>query len=190
MRKSKVETAETRRRIVEVAAQQFRSKGIQGTGLNDVMAEAGLTHGGFYRHFESKNQLVAEACELGFAGVVDSFNALASQADGKAAFASMVDSYVSSAHRDNAAGGCPLAGMGSELARADEVTRETATEGFKKIVDVLAKGMKSKRSADDTSDAMFALAAMVGAITLSRVVSDTGASDAVLQTVKDHLDRL
>lgn len=190
MRKSKAETAETRRRIVEVAAQQFRSKGIQGTGLNDVMSEVGLTHGGFYRHFESKNQLLAEAFELGLASVVDSFSELARKADGDAAFVSMVNSYVSKAHRDNAAGGCPLAGMGSELARADELTRETATQGLNQMVEVLAKHIGSNQAKGDTSDAMFALSAMVGAITLSRIVSDPKASDAVLQTVKRHLAEL
>lgn len=189
MKKSKVETAETRRRIVEVAAQQFRSKGIQATGVNDVMSEAGLTHGGFYRHFESKNQLVAEACELGLSAVIDKFNALASKADDKAGFKSIVDEYVSRAHRDNPADGCPLAGMGSELARADEVTREAATEGFNKMVVVLAKGAGSQQAENGTSEAVFALAAMVGAITLSRVVSDRKASDAVLQTVKSHLNK-
>ncbi|MBN3836069.1 TetR/AcrR family transcriptional regulator [Burkholderia sp. Ac-20344] len=187
MRKSKAETAETRRRIVEVAAQQFRSKGIQGTGLNDVMSEAGLTHGGFYRHFESKNQLLAEAFELGLSSVVDSLGELARKSDGKAGFASMVNSYVSKAHRDNAAGGCPFAGMGSELARADELTRETATQGLSKMVEVLAEHIGSGEAEDDTSHAMFALSAMVGAITLSRIVSDPKASDALLKTVKRHL---
>ncbi|RQS24245.1 TetR/AcrR family transcriptional regulator [Burkholderia sp. Bp8998] len=187
MRKSKAETAETRRRIVEVAAQQFRSKGIQGTGLNDVMSEAGLTHGGFYRHFESKNQLLAEAFELSLSSVVDALGELACKGDGKAGFASMVNSYVSKAHRDNAAGGCPFASMGSELARADELTREAATQGISKVVDVLAKHIGSDQGEEDTSDAMFALSAMVGAITLSRIVSDPKASDALLKTVKRHL---
>jgi Transcriptional regulator len=188
MRKSKIETAETRRRIIEVAAQQFRSKGIQATGVNEVMSEAGLTHGGFYRHFESKNQLVAEACELGFTAVVDSFNALASNAQGKAGFKSIIDDYVSTGHRDNAADGCPLAGMGSELARADETTREAATEGFNRMVAVLAERVGDSQADTANSDAVFALAAMVGALTLSRIVTDPAASDAILQTVKRHLN--
>ncbi|BBA40092.1 MULTISPECIES: TetR/AcrR family transcriptional regulator [Burkholderia] len=192
MRKSRAETAETRQRIVEIAAQQFRSKGIQGTGLNDVMSEAGLTHGGFYRHFESKNQLLAEAFELALSSVVDSLSESARKTGGKAGFASMVNSYVSRTHRDNAADGCPFAGMGSELARADELTREAATLGLSKMVEALAEHIGSGEAGDDMShpNAMFALSAMVGAITLSRIVSDPKTSDALLKTVKRHLIEL
>jgi TetR/AcrR family transcriptional repressor of nem operon len=187
MRKSKLEAAETRRRIVEVAAQQFRSNGIQATGLNDVMSQAGLTHGGFYRHFHSKNQLVAEACEAGLSEIVDSFEVLASKSEGKEGFKSIVDNYVSSAHRDNAAGGCSLASLGSELARSDDATRKAATEGFNEMVAVLAREIEGQQRGAATSDAVFTLAAMVGAITLSRVISDEKTSDDVLRAVNSRL---
>lgn len=187
MKKSRIETAETRKRIVDVAARQFRSKGIHATGLAEVMSEAGLTHGGFYRHFASKDQLVAEACEAGLNAVVESFEAAASQSESKAAFKAIVDSYVSVAHRDDTANGCPLVAMGSELARGDEHTREAAAQGFNNMVDVIAKRVGRRNADVARSEAVFALAAMIGAVTMSRIFADPEASASVLETVKQHL---
>ncbi|MGT2431701.1 TetR/AcrR family transcriptional regulator [Cupriavidus basilensis] len=187
MRKSKVEAAETRRRIVEVAAREFRLNGIHATGLADVMTQAGLTQGGFYRHFESKDQLVAEACAEATKDVVDALEVAASHGDGKEGFKAIVDAYVSTAHRDTATGGCPLAAMGSELARADEQTRAAASRAFNDLVDVLAKRASRRQRETARSDAVFALAAMVGAVTLSRIIEDSDVSLAVLRDVKQHL---
>jgi TetR/AcrR family transcriptional regulator, transcriptional repressor for nem operon len=187
MRKSKAETAETRRRIVEVAARQFRSKGIHATGLSDLMSEAGLTHGGFYRHFESKDQLVAEACEAGFESLIESFEKAASEAPDGEAFKSIVQTYVSTSHRDSQTGGCPIAGMGSELAHGDEKTREVTVQGFDDMVNVLAKQIRRRKADAAHSEAVFAMAAMIGAVTMSRIIADPEVSASVLETVKQHL---
>src|SRR5438445_4465307 len=144
MRKTKVETAETRRRIVEVAAREFRLNGIQATGLNDVMSPLGLTQGGFYRHFASKDQLVAEACSQAMTEVIGGLESVVRRSDAKNGFAAMVDAYVSQAHRDTPTAGCPLAAMGSELVRADEQTRAAATQSFEDLVAVLADRMGGK----------------------------------------------
>src|ERR1043166_4571234 len=134
MKKSKIETAETRRRIVKAAAAEFRRNGIHATGLCDLMAAAGLTHGGFYRHFDSKDQLVAEACAVGMeAGVGAACHGL-----GKSGLKEIAASYLSTAHRDNPSEGCLLAGLGSELARSGDETRAKATAGILKLVDVIA----------------------------------------------------
>ncbi|HEY4353915.1 MAG TPA: TetR/AcrR family transcriptional regulator [Paraburkholderia sp.] len=192
MKKSKVETAETRRRIVDVAARQFRLNGIQATGLNDLMAEAGLTRGGFYRHFESKDQLVAEACARSFESMIASLENAASESDGEGtgSFQAIVDRYVSDDHRDNRAARCPLAAMGSELARADEGTRAAASEGMDDLVEVVTKCLGRSQPDVTQSRAVFAVAAMVGAITMSRIIVDPNASSRVLQFVKEHLDTL
>jgi TetR/AcrR family transcriptional repressor of nem operon len=190
MRKSKVETAETRKRIVEVAARAFRDNGIHATGLVDVMSKAGLSHGGFYRHFGSKDQLVAEACEAGLTTMIGELEAVAHASDCKDSFGAIVEAYVSAEHRDAPAGGCPLAGMGSELARADEQTRAAASHGFDELVEMLAKRVGRRPQEAARSEAVFALAAMIGAITMSRIVTDPDASLAVLQNVKHHLARI
>ena len=112
MRKSREEAAQTRRRIVEAASCEFRKNGIVATGLNDLMKAAGLTHGGFYKHFESKDQLVAEATTV----------ALDALLEGMAAHPTInaaVAAYLSTRHRDNPASGCPLVAIGSELSRSD-----------------------------------------------------------------------
>ncbi|WP_144140267.1 TetR/AcrR family transcriptional regulator [Paraburkholderia sp. BCC1884] len=189
MKKSKTETAETRRRIVETAARQFRRNGIQATGVAEVMAEAGLTHGGFYRHFGSKDQLVAEACEAGFGPVTEAFEAATKRDDGEG-FNAIVDSYVSTGHRDNPEEGCPLAGMGSELARADLPTREIAAKGFDDMVGVIAKGLEPGQPESARSEAIFAVATMIGAITMARVIADPDASASVLEIVRERLKTL
>lgn len=190
MRKSKAETAETRRRIVEMAAREFRLKGIQATGLNDVMTPLGLTQGGFYRHFASKDQLVAEACTQAMGEVVAGLEAAAGKKGARRGIAPLVDAYVSTAHRDTPTGGCPLAAMGSELAHADTQTRQAATQGFDDLRDALAKRFADKSPEEAKSAAAFALAAMIGAITMSRVIEDSDASVALLNDVKRHLDEI
>src|SRR5258707_8674779 len=107
MRKSREEAAQTRKRIVTAASEEFRKNGIVATGLNDLMRAAGLTHGGFYKHFASKDQLVAEACAEALKTILEMLAAAASE-KGAAA-------YLSTGHRDNPATGCPLSATGSEL---------------------------------------------------------------------------
>lgn len=187
MKKSKVETAETRRRIVETAAREFRRNGINATGLADVMAAAGLTHGGFYRHFESKDQLVGEACAAGMEFVVESAEAAARDCDGKGGFEAIVDNYLALAHRNDRCDGCPLAGLGSELARADDETRAAASAGFLRLVEVLARQIRRRKPKVAKSDAIFALSAMIGAVTMSRIVADPDLSAAILRDTKRHL---
>jgi TetR/AcrR family transcriptional repressor of nem operon len=187
MRKSKLETADTRRRIVDVAARAFRAKGIQATGLSDLMSDAGLTHGGFYRHFESKDHLLAQACEAAFTEIIDKLETFAGDRIGTEGYRAMVDAYVSTSHRDAPADGCPLASMGSELARADGLTRAAAARGFDGLVDTPARRSRRRQRAVARSEAVFALSAMIGAVTMARVVQDPDASAAILQTVKEHL---
>lgn len=190
MRKSRAETAETRQRIVEVAAGEFRGKGIHATGLADVMAAAGLSHGGFYRHFDSKDQLVAEACQAGLAGMINALEGAADGRDEEEGFKAVVDAYMSTAHRDAPENGCPLAGMGSELARADEMTRTTAARGFDELVEMLAKRIGKVEEAADRSRAAFALAAMIGALTMSRIIADPDSSASLLEDVKQHIQAI
>lgn len=191
MRKSRAETAETRQRIVDVAAELFRANGIHATGLADVMAAAGLSHGGFYRHFGSKDHLVAEACETGLNNIVGKLENASHGHEGQEAFNAVVDAYMSASHRDGPARGCPLAGMASELARADDATRAAAVRGFEALVETLVTSDESgtKKTAD-RSRAVFALSAMIGALTMSRVIADPEASAALLETVRQQIESL
>jgi TetR/AcrR family transcriptional regulator, transcriptional repressor for nem operon len=188
MKKSKVETANTRKRIVQVAAQEFRRNGIQKTGVADVMAAAGLTQGGFYRHFDSKDQLVAEACAASMSDLVEA--AEAAVEGGDEAFLHHLENFLSCKNRDNWLGGCPLVFVGSELARADKDTRRAASQGYRELVNVVAKQSCAEDDAAAGAEAIFTLSAMIGAVTLSRIVDDPGLSAQILDETKKYLLKL
>ena len=177
MRKSREEAAETRKRIVRAAAREFRERGIVATGLADLMKAAGLTHGGFYKHFGSKDQLVAEA-------TVSAMDSILEELAAHPTVKSAVAGYLSTRHRDNPASGCPLAAIGGELARSDKKTRAAATAGFVRLVDILAG---KARTADVRRQALVSAVTMIGAVTMSRVVSDPKLSAEILGAAGKNL---
>src|SRR5467141_1213506 len=172
MKRSKQETAETRKRIVETAATEFRRNGIDGTGLADLMGAAGLTHGGFYRHFDSKDHLVAEASADAFAAKIGEMEASAFAAKGRKALEAIANDYLSPEHRKDRAYGCPLAALGSELARSEKSTRSAATEGILKMIAAVAERMKDPNTDRTKKSASVFVATMLGALTISRIVAD------------------
>jgi TetR/AcrR family transcriptional repressor of nem operon len=187
MKKSKLEAAETRRRIVKMAAAEFRRNGIHATGLSDVMAAAGLTHGGFYRHFDSKDELVAEACAAAMEPAAENIVAAACYGAANDSVEAIVTSYLCPDHRDNLSKGCLIAALGSELARSDDKTRAVATAGFLKLVEVVAKQYRRAKPKAAKARALVAVTAMIGAVMMSRIVTDPELSAAILQHTKKHL---
>ena len=185
MRKTRAETAETRRRNVEIASQAFRSQGIEATGVAEIMATAGLTHGGFYRHFSSKEELVAEAVAMSLEQLALKSERAAKQGP-QAALNHALD-YLSSRHRDDVEHGCTFAAAGSELARADEKTRHIASEAFKRTLKGLAPFMCTSANEDATSAAISVLTNMIGALTMARLVDDPALSDRILQVTRERL---
>ena len=177
MRKSREQAAETRKRIVRAAACEFREKGIVATSLADLMKAAGMTHGGFYKHFESKDQLIAEAC-------AEATQELMERMETQPTINAAVAGYLSTRHRDTPASGCPFSAIGSELARTDEKTREVATAAFERLVGLLA-GNSSER--DARRRALVAAATMIGAVTMSRVVNDPTLSAEILREAEKSL---
>jgi TetR/AcrR family transcriptional repressor of nem operon len=184
MRKSKQEAAETRQRILKTAGAKFRQNGIGGTGLSDLMAAAGLTHGGFYRHFQSKGQLVAEACAAATESAIARFFSNKSPQSGLKA---RVAKYLSQAHRDDPSAGCPLAALGSEIARCDEKTRAAATQAFLELVNIIAAESGKTRPDVARRRAWVVAATMVGALTMSRIVTDSELSAGILREAKKQL---
>jgi TetR/AcrR family transcriptional regulator, transcriptional repressor for nem operon len=187
MKKSKLEAAETRRKIVRTAAAEFRQKGINGTSLADLMAAAGLTHGGFYRHFESKDQLVAEACAAAFESANETAWVPLLQQSKRNGVDALVAKYLSEDHRDDQRGGCPFAALGSELARSDENTRAAATEGLLKLVDAIARQFSELRHDVAKRRALVTLSTMVGSLTLARMVTDSKLSTTILRESAKHV---
>jgi TetR/AcrR family transcriptional regulator, transcriptional repressor for nem operon len=185
MKKSKAETAQTRKRIVEVAAQAFKINGIQATGVAEIMAAAGLSHGGFYRHFATKEQLVAEACAASMDILVDAAEAAAGNGD--ESLLKHLEDLISVEYRDEHLGGCPLVAMGSELARADLQTRRAASRGFRELIEVMAKRNREDGSASAKDDAIFTLFSMIGAITIARIMDDSEYSEQILKVARKRL---
>jgi len=185
MRKSKQEAARTRARIVEAAAAEFREQGIAATGLADLMSAAGLTHGGFYRHFESKAQLVAETSAAAITTMTDRLACAVSGKRGRAGLKAAAAAYLSTLHRDNPRDGCPLAALGSELSRADAQTRSVATAGFLKMVDVLASQFDQDKPREARKRAIAAAATLIGALTMSRIVDDEALSESILRSAAE-----
>jgi TetR/AcrR family transcriptional repressor of nem operon len=182
LRKSNKEAAQTREAIVAAAADHIRRTGIAEASLADMMAAAGLTHGGFYRHFRNKEHLVAEA--LSAAG--DKTAALISRTMSKAGVNAAVDSYLSTSHRDAPTPICPLAALGSEVGRSGSETKAAATEVLEKLIATLADGRSGPEA---RGDAIVAFSTMIGAMTLARIVSGTPLSEEILDRAKDHLRR-
>lgn len=187
MRKSKQETAETRRRIVEAASVEFRRNGIDGTGLADLMAAAGLTHGGFYKHFESKEQVVEESVALAIESMADSMDHTLSASPGLRGLHAAITDYLAIEHRDNAASGCPFVALGSEVARSSDAVREATTAGFLKMVNSMANQLDGVSAATARKEALVMLSTMIGAVTMARIVTDANLSASILRQTRKHL---
>ena len=185
MRKSREEAAETRARIIRKASKEFNQHGIAGTGLADVMKSAGLTHGGFYKHFQSKDELVAEALEE---ALDKSFRGMEQVAD-EGAIAEVINEYLSPVHRDDFDNACPLPALGTELWRAGGKTRQKASEGVLKFISLVEKHLNGLPAKDSKSRAHAIVAALVGSMMLSRIVTDPKLSDRLLRDTRDFVLR-
>jgi TetR/AcrR family transcriptional regulator, transcriptional repressor for nem operon len=182
MRVSRAEAEKNRERIIEVAARLFRERGFDGIGVADLMKSAGLTHGGFYGHFESKEDLMAQACGRALEGSLDAWHQWAERGGGNS-LSAVAAAYLSAAHRDRPGEGCALAALGAEAARHGAPVRGAFTQGLRALIDKLT-GMvpgRSKRAKRERALATFA--SMVGALVLARAVDDAELSGEVLHAV-------
>jgi TetR/AcrR family transcriptional repressor of nem operon len=187
MRRSREDTAETRRRIVETASRLFRQRGITSVGVADIMSELGLTVGGFYRHFASKEALVAEAIEAASNEMVSS-DAKTHERAGEPPPSALIERYLSRAHRDNAHLGCPVASLCAEVAHESLPTKQAFTKSMRRLFELVGGP-----APDDTKEArdrrLYTTAAMVGALVLSRATSDEALADDLLRAVRSGLLR-
>lgn len=187
-RVSKQQMERNREEIIQVSSQLFRERGLNGVSLNDLMAAAGLTHGGFYGHFASKNELVAIACQKSLEESGARWQEI-SQQPGNNNLPTLVEFYLSPAHRDAAGEGCVITALAGDMAR-------DGTD--KKICDVYQSGVKSLlerlESVSDIDDAqqrqqnaLVQLAMLTGALTLSRAMANDPLSDEFLTAAKKAL---
>ncbi|MFZ6657508.1 TetR/AcrR family transcriptional regulator [Undibacterium sp. TJN19] len=186
MKVSREQANENRERILDVAAQLFREHGFDGISVVDLMKGAGLTHGGFYGNFSSKEDLIAQTCTRTMTRSVERWNKLKAAAP-ETALSRIAESYLSPAHRDHPGQGCALAALGSDMSRQSPLVRSAATEGTRGLVDVLAKLLPGESEQAREDNAMVAFASMVGAVVLARAVDDKEFSQNILQAVADTL---
>jgi TetR/AcrR family transcriptional repressor of nem operon len=189
MRRSREETAETRARIIEVAARLFRARGIEATSVADVMSAAGLTVGGFYRHFDSKEALVVEAIEAASRETTVAHGTGGERGAperGAVALEAMLARYLSEEHRSHPGHGCPVAALCSEVAHEGRATKKAFTAALERLVaSVSAATGRGPRGARE--GALFAASAAVGALVLARATHDDRLAGELLSAVRKRL---
>ncbi|MBR7620955.1 TetR/AcrR family transcriptional regulator [Phenylobacterium sp. 20VBR1] len=178
MRYSEDHKAETRDRVVKAAANAMRRLGPDRVSVAEIMSEVGLTHGGFYAHFKSKDALVGAAVEAAFAQSRWRLGKLALNDDPQILLAGLVDFYVSADHRDHPERGCPIALLSSDIPRQGLPAREAFDAGVHGLIEVIATRLPGGEERLGLAGSL--LAEMAGAVALSRAVSDPELSDRLL----------
>jgi AcrR family transcriptional regulator len=165
-------------RIVAAAARAIRRSGYDGTGVADIMKEAGLTHGAFYAHFESREAMLAEAADLAGAESNAFATSVLSSAAPEQSLQSLAAVYLSKEHLLGIETGCPISALGSEMPRQSPEVRRAATRRIKENIDLIARQLPDWGQPRAHEEALVLLATMVGALVLARAVDDSVLSDA------------
>jgi TetR/AcrR family transcriptional repressor of nem operon len=187
MRYAETHRDETHRKLLKVAAAELRDKGPDRLGVAEVMKTAGLTHGGFYAHFKSKDALLSETLEEIFAQSQRRVDRMLDGLPPKHALATYIDFYVSTRHRDDPSNGCPITALNSDLPRQSRKFRSTFESGVNRLSDLLARLIDDAHVADAKRIAPAILAAMAGAVALSRTISDPQLSDDLLASTREGI---
>jgi len=186
---SKAEKARTHERIVAIASKRFREEGLAGGGLAEVMKEAGLTVGGFYKHFGTRDDLVAEAVGSTLGVWKGRLDAAAASGGPPVTYDRLVDSYLSEAHRDNPGAGCAVAALAAEIPRCSKRTRALVTEQIRNNIEWIASLIGGKDKDAARLKATFTFSAFVGIVGLARAVSDEQLSREILKSGAQFLKR-
>ena len=180
MKVSREQAAQNRERIIEAAAQLFRERGFEGIGVADLMKEAGLTHGGFYGHFSSKDDLIAEAAARALTRSLALLSNLPERASDDP-LSAIASAYLTSKHRDDPGSGCLLAALGSDVSRQGPAVRRAVTDHMRSAVELLTKLVPGKTKAARRQKAMTTYATLVGAMVIARAVDNRELSQEILE---------
>ena len=180
MRYSKEHKQETHARIVKKASVRLREKGAHGIGVADLMKEAGLTHGGFYAHFDSRDALVIEAFGYAMDRATDRWRKLAAETPPEKRLSTIVDSYLTPLHRDDPGHGCAVPTLGAEIARESPKTRKAFAAKLAQMIEMLADQIPEVPRKTARKQAMAAVATMMGTLVLSRIAGSGEFSDQIL----------
>ncbi len=180
MRYSREHKLETHARIVKKASVRLRERGAHGIGVADLMKEAGLTHGGFYAHFDSREALLIEAFAYAMDRGTERWRKLAEQTPPGKRLAAVVDSYLTTVHRDDPGGGCTIPTLGAEIARESPKTRKAFAARVEQMIDMLAAQIPQVPRRAARKQAMAVLATMMGTLVLARIAGNGEVSDEIL----------
>jgi TetR/AcrR family transcriptional repressor of nem operon len=183
---SQAEKAATRERVLRIASRRIRTDGVNRPGVAELMREAGLTHGGFYKHFDSRDDLIGQAAAFALAEGTAKMERSAHKND-EDPRAGLIDAYLAKQHRDGPATGCALVTLGAAAGRGDQHFKEAYEKQVRTYLDLIA-GLGDD-SDDAHAEAMLTLSALVGAVLMSRAVADKHFSDELLETVTAQLTR-
>jgi TetR/AcrR family transcriptional repressor of nem operon len=187
MRVSKAQQEKNREHVIAAAAKLLRERGIEGIGVDALAKAAGMTHGGIYSHFGSKEELAAAAVRQSLDEIRARWIEDAGGEGAPGLFNQLVRSYVSRSHRDHPGTGCAVAAMGPEATRHGKHVRRAFSDSTAAIIDVLARASDGTTDDARREDAIATICAMLGAVVLSRVVEDQSLSDRILAVVRKRL---
>lgn len=188
MRKSRLETEATRKRIVKTASEAFRKDGIAETGLKDLMQGAGLeTPGGFYKHFGAKDQLVTEAVSFSITQILEWMKESIADTPPEEVVETLLTNYLSPRHRDRVSAGCTFSALGSDLRRFDGAIGDITTAGLKSYIALIAKQIKDVPPSVAKKRATALLSAMVGGVILARIANTATLSNAILKDTREFM---
>ncbi|HEY2531403.1 MAG TPA: TetR/AcrR family transcriptional regulator [Xanthobacteraceae bacterium] len=186
MRVSRIQAAENRETVINVASRLFRERGFDGIGLKDLMEGAGLTQGAFYKQFESKEDLAALASRRALESASQRWSsAIADNPDDP--LGAVIAFYLSAGHREEKLDGCPVVALGSDAARQGAGVKAAFEEGIKAYLEVLSPLLPQTDGEETNGKAMIVLSTMVGALTLSRAVNDPDLAQAFLNAAVEHV---
>lgn len=187
MRASRKQKEVTHERIVEAAARAIRRSGYGGTGVADIMKDAGLTHGGFYAHFPSREAMLAEAADRAGADAVAASQRIVAAAPPQQALQALLHAYLSEEHIAAIETGCPIAALGSEMPRQAPEVRRAATRRIKEMIDLVARQSPDWGQPDAHERALVIVATAVGSLMLARAVDDPRLCAALREATLKYL---
>lgn len=183
MRHPDTRKEETHARIVEGAAGQLRTAGVNGIGVADLMRSVGLTHGGFYAHFDSKEALVAEALAAACDQTIASLKAAAERVPKNAARQAITEAYLSAPHRDHPEKGCAIAALGADVSRLGPATRAVFEQKLEELIGLLTEHSGGRAKA--RQQAIGTVATLVGALVMARAVRSKPLSEEILEAARE-----
>ena len=179
--------AKTHRRIVKGASRQLRKKGLNGPAVATLMKASGLTHGGFYKHFSSRDDLVVEAIEESLRELTQTMIGAAGQSGSRSPWKSMIETYLSLERCDGADRGCPIAALAPDIARTPAAMKQRISAAILKFREELIPFMPGRTSEEKSSNFLMIITSMVGTIAIARTMPELAVRRAILDTVRDRL---